>query len=40
MVALVLIGAVVLTLVWLDRPRSRPACHKDSLIGRLLRLDF
>lgn len=40
MAALLLIGAALLALVLLDRPRARPAPRDDGLIGKLLRLDF
>ncbi len=40
MAALLLIGAALLTLVLLDRPRPRPVRRDDGLIGKLMRLDF
>lgn len=40
MAALLLIGAALLLLVALDRPRARPAPRHDGLIAKLTRLDF
>ena len=38
MAALLLIGAALVALVLLDRPR--PVRRRDGLIGKLMRLDF